>query len=138
MVTIAKEYTPGSSVSNIQSIVRVATSQLDRRHNRSARGAPSSNLLVIGDRPCGAHDKTAADIDAATAQRSASWFFFAEAKAGLLEGQIQDLDTERAVVLATRQQLDDRLAELREKESSLNLQRAGHGGNRIRRISRTA
>jgi hypothetical protein len=83
---------------------------------------------LLGD--CDAHDKITVAIDAATAQRSASRFFFAEAKAGLSEDQIQNLDTERAVVLATRDQLDDRLAELRDKETSLNLQRASAAGYR--------
>jgi uncharacterized protein YPO0396 len=97
-----------------------------------------AQILALGPllADCDACDRITADIDAATAQRSASRFFFAEAKAGLLEGQIQNLDTERAGLLATLKQLDDRLAELRDKDTSLNLQRAGHGGNRIAELER--
>lgn len=97
-----------------------------------------AQILALGPllADCDAHDTITADIEAATAQRSASRFFFAEAKAGLLEGHIQDLDTERAGLLAARNQYDARLAELRDKETSLNLQRAGHGGNRIAELER--
>jgi uncharacterized protein YPO0396 len=80
---------------------------------------------------CDAYDKATADIDAATAQRQALRYFFAERKAGLLDRHIQDLDTERAGRCAALKQLDKRLEELRRKERSLDLQRAGHGGNRI-------
>ena len=97
-----------------------------------------AQILALGPllADCDAHDTITADIEAATAQRSASRFFFAEAKAGLLEGHIQDLDTERAGLLAARNQYDARLTELRDKETSLNLQRAGHGGNRIAELER--
>jgi uncharacterized protein YPO0396 len=97
-----------------------------------------AQILALGPllADCDAYDKITADIDAATAQRSASRFFFAEAKARILEGQIQDLATKRAGLLATLKQLDDRLTELRDKDTSLNLQRAGHGGNRIAELER--
>jgi uncharacterized protein YPO0396 len=97
-----------------------------------------AQILALGPllADCDTHDTITADIEAATAQRSASRFFFAEAKAGLLEGHIHNLDTERAVLLATRDQYDARLTELRDKETSLNLQRAGHGGNRIAELER--
>jgi len=97
-----------------------------------------AQILALGPllADCDTHDKITDDIEAATVQRSASRFFFAEAKVGLLDGHIHNLDTERAVLLATRNQYDARLTELRDKETSLNLQRAGHGGNRIAELER--
>ena len=97
-----------------------------------------AQVLALGPllADCDTHDKITDDIEAATVQRSASRFFFAEAKVGLLDGHIHNLDTERAVLLATRNQYDARLTELRDKETSLNLQRAGHGGNRIAELER--
>ena len=80
---------------------------------------------------CDAYDKATKEIDAVSAQRQALRFFFAEQKARLLDRQIQDLDTERAGLHAAAKQLDNRLKELRGKERDLDLQRAGHGGNRI-------
>ena len=49
-----------------------------------------AQILALGPllADCDAHDTITADIEAATAQRSASRFFFAEAKVGLLEGHI--------------------------------------------------
>ena len=97
-----------------------------------------AQILALGPllADCDTHDKITDDIEAATVQRSASRFFFAEAKVGLLDGHIHNLETERAVLLATRNQYDARLTELRDKETSLNLQRAGHGGNRIAELER--
>ena len=80
---------------------------------------------------CDAYDKLAGDIDAATAQRTALRFYFAARKASLVEKQIQTLDTERTVCHATVKQLEQRLVGLRDKEKTLELQRAGYGGNRI-------
>jgi uncharacterized protein YPO0396 len=80
---------------------------------------------------CAAYDKITGEIEAATSQRAALRFFFAERKAGLLERQIENLDTERGGLRAILDQLERRLAGLREKQTDLNIQRAGHGGNRI-------
>ena len=89
-----------------------------------------AQILALGPllADCDAHDTITAGIEAATAQRSASRFFFAEAKAGLLEGHIQDLDTERAGLLATRNHYDARLTELRDKEPASTCSEPGTAG----------
>ena len=80
---------------------------------------------------CDTYDKLAGDIDAATTQRTALRFYFAARKATLVEEQIQTLDAERTVCHATVKQLEQRLVGLRDREKTFELQRAGHGGNRI-------
>jgi uncharacterized protein YPO0396 len=85
---------------------------------------------------CDDHDQLAADLRAFADQRSALRFFFADRKAGLLDAHIDGLDAER-----TRRQGDLRLVktslgDLREQETRLTLERAGHGGNRLAEIER--
>jgi uncharacterized protein YPO0396 len=104
---------------------------LTRAHDAVRRAQDQISALAPLLADCDAYDTAAAEIDAATAQRQALRFFFAEHQADLLDRQIQDLDTERAGLHAAGKRLDNRLKELRSKERGLDLQRAGHGGNRI-------
>lgn len=80
---------------------------------------------------CAAYDDVTESIRAANEQDAALLFFFAERKACLLDGVIEKLDTEREVLRASLSQLDERLGRLRNREKTLENQRAGHGGNRI-------
>src|ERR1017187_8390285 len=85
---------------------------------------------------CNDHDKLSADIGALAGQRSALRFFFADRKAGLLEGQIDELEAERTRRQGDLQRLKASLGELRAEETRLTLERAGHGGNRLAEIER--
>ena len=80
---------------------------------------------------CDTHDTITRDIDAARRQRSALPYYFAARKVGLLDEQIQTLDMERTGLLVQQTQLDQLLGELRETQTALTLERAGHGGTRI-------
>jgi uncharacterized protein YPO0396 len=104
---------------------------LTKAHDAVRRAQDQISALEPLLADCDAYDTATTEIDAASAQRQALRFFFAEHKASLLDRQIQDLDTERAGLRAAGKQLDNRLKELRSKERDLDLQRAGHGGNRI-------
>jgi uncharacterized protein YPO0396 len=85
---------------------------------------------------CDDHDKIAADIRALARQRSALRFFFAERKAALTEARIGELTAQRSRRQGDLQGLKTSLVELREQETSLTLERAGHGGNRLAEIER--
>ena len=79
---------------------------------------------------------TAIEIQAMTDQRAALRYYFADRKSGLLDQQISRLEKARAAREQTLARLKDLLAELRKKETSLNLERAGHGGDRLNEIER--
>jgi uncharacterized protein YPO0396 len=85
---------------------------------------------------CDAHDALGQEIQSLTDQRAALRFYCAEGKAQLLAGQITGLQA--AIAEHTREQDDvkERLRGLRERSSRLELERAGHGGDRIAEIER--
>src|SRR6266567_643934 len=85
---------------------------------------------------CEAHDKVAAEIAALTAQRTALRFYFADLKAGLVDRLLADLSTERTGLHAQLTDLATRLKDLRSRERSLDIELAGHGGNRLTEIDR--
>jgi uncharacterized protein YPO0396 len=80
------------------------------------------------------YDAVDAEITALNAQREALKYYFADLKADLLDQSIQDFISERDGLTAKLDELSDRLKALRERETSLNVDRAGHGGNRLAEI----
>ena len=85
---------------------------------------------------CDSYDSLGAEIQSVTGQRAALRYYFADRKSGLLEQQISGLDKARAGHEQALRQQKDLLAELRKKETSLQLERAGHGGDRLSEIER--
>ena len=85
---------------------------------------------------CDDHDRLAAEITAHTGQRAALRFFFADRKAGLLQTHIDELETDRASRQRELERLETRLRQLRDKETSLTVERAGQGGNRLAQLER--
>ena len=85
---------------------------------------------------CDAHDKVVAEIAALTAQRNALKYYFADLKAGLVDRLLDDLSSERAHLRAQLTELATRLKDLRSRERSLDIELAGHGGNRLAEIDR--
>ncbi len=85
---------------------------------------------------CDAHDKVVAEIAALTAQRNALKYYFADLKAGLVDRLLDDLSSERAQLRAQLTELATRLTDLRSRERSLDIELAGHGGNRLAEIDR--
>ncbi len=80
---------------------------------------------------CDGHDKISAAIDSLRAQRSALAYFFAERKAGLIERQIETAQAGHAAARAELDRLTGVLRRLREEQTSLTVELAGHGGNRL-------
>jgi uncharacterized protein YPO0396 len=85
---------------------------------------------------CGKHDKIRDDISMLIAQREALTYYFADLKAGLTESELERLSAERERHQARLNDLDIRLSGLREQERNLEVELAGHGGNRLAEIER--
>jgi uncharacterized protein YPO0396 len=85
---------------------------------------------------CRAHDKVATEIAALTAERTALRYYFADLKAGLVDRLVADLSTERTRLRAEMTDLATRLTDLRARERALDIELAGHGGNRLAEIDR--
>ena len=85
---------------------------------------------------CEAHDQVAAEIAALTDQRTALKYYFADLKAGHLDRLLSDLSAERTSLRAQLTDLATRLKDLRSRERSLDIDLAGHGGNRLAEIDR--
>lgn len=85
---------------------------------------------------CDAYDKADAEIAALTARREALRYYFADLKADLVHRLLTDLYAERAGLQALLTGLESRLTNLRARERSLDIELAGHGGNRLAEIDR--
>jgi uncharacterized protein YPO0396 len=109
---------------------------LTKAHEAVKRAQAQLAMLTPLLADCDAHDKVATEIGTLTGQRTALRHYFAVRKAELLEQQLTGLSAERAELDATRSQLEDSLKSLRERERTLDLQRAGHGGGRLAEIER--
>jgi uncharacterized protein YPO0396 len=109
---------------------------LTEAHGAVRRAQAQLALLepLLGD--CDAHDRLSAEIQALAAQRSALRYFFAEQKAGLLERQIVSLEAEQSRQQAKLTAAEALLQRLREAQTRLTVELAGHGGNRLVEIDR--
>ena len=109
---------------------------LTRAHEAVQRA--QAQLTALGPllAECDAHDKVAAEITALTAQRTALRYYFADLKAGLVDRLLADLSTERTGLHAQLTDLATRLKDLRSTERALDIELAGHGGNRLAEIDR--
>jgi uncharacterized protein YPO0396 len=97
-----------------------------------------AQLTVLGPllAECDAHDKVNAGIAALAAQRNALKYYFADLKAGLVDRLLDDLSTERTCLRAQLTDHATRLKDLRSRERGLDIELAGHGGNRLAEIHR--
>jgi uncharacterized protein YPO0396 len=76
------------------------------------------------------------EIAALEAQRAALRYHFADLKAGLADADLGAIATERARLQAQRAEVDAALTRLRERDTALQVELAGHGGNRLAEIDR--
>ena len=109
---------------------------LTKAHEAVQRARAQLSALVPLLAECDAHDKVVAEIAALTAQRNALKYYFADLKAGLVDRLLDDLSSERAQLRAQLTELATRLKDLRSRERSLDIELAGHGGNRLAEIDR--
>jgi uncharacterized protein YPO0396 len=109
---------------------------LTRAHEAVQRARAQLSALGPLLAECDAHDKVAAEITALTAQRAGLRYYFADLKAGLLDRLLADLSAERTGLHVQLTDLATSLKDLRQRETDLVVELAGHGGNRIAEIDR--
>jgi uncharacterized protein YPO0396 len=85
---------------------------------------------------CDRHDGLRAEVMTLTAQREALRFYFADTKAALVMAEIADIAAERERLRVQRDGLEESRKELGARETRLNVDMAGHGGNRLVDIER--
>ena len=85
---------------------------------------------------CGRHDAVRAEIATLDAQRTALMYYFADLKAELVDAELAEITAQRERLQASRADVEATLASLRDRETSLAVDLAGHGGNRLTEIER--
>jgi uncharacterized protein YPO0396 len=109
---------------------------LTKAHEAVQRAQAQLALLTPLLADCDRHDRVDGEITALAAERAGLRFYFADLKAGLLEQRLTDLAAERGLIEAGRTDVDTKLGERRRREVSLQVELAGHGGNRLAEIDR--
>ena len=109
---------------------------LTKAHEAVQRARAQLTALTPLLEVCDKHDKIRDDIATLIAQREALRYFFADLKAGLTESELERLSTDRERHRARLNDLHSRLSGLRGQERSLEVELAGHGGNRLSEIER--
>jgi uncharacterized protein YPO0396 len=109
---------------------------LTKAHEAVQRAQAQLAALTPLLKDCDAYDAVNDEIKALNAQREALKYYFATAKAELLDGVLKELSSERMGLAVQREGLDEQLKGLRERETQLRVERAGHGGNRLAEIER--
>ncbi len=109
---------------------------LTKAHEAVQRAQAQLAMLTPLLADCDRHDRIDGEIAALAAQRAALRYYFADLKARLLADQLTMLSTLLAQLGARRVGLESRLADRRQRESSLQVELAGHGGNRLAEIAR--
>jgi uncharacterized protein YPO0396 len=109
---------------------------LTKAHEAVQRAKAQLALLSPLLEDCDKHDKVRDDMATLVAQRAALRYYFADLKAKLTKGELDRLGVERERQQARLADLDATLSGLREQERALEVQQAGHGGNRLAEIAR--
>lgn len=109
---------------------------LVKAHEAVRRAHDQLGLLTPLLADCDTYDTVRGQIADIDRQRSALPYFIADRKAGLLSERISALDAELTADAAQQERLDAEIAELDSTCSRLEIERAGHGGNRLSEIER--
>jgi uncharacterized protein YPO0396 len=109
---------------------------LTKAHEAVRRAEAQLNVLTPLLKDCDSADAVRAEIAALDAQRAALRYYYADLKAGLTGAELTGIATERAKLDAQRQELETALAQLRDRETNLRVELAGHGGTRLAEIER--
>jgi len=109
---------------------------LSKAHEAVQRAEAQLDALTPLLKDCDGADVVQAEIAALDAQRAALRYYFADLKAELTGQELTGIATERAKLDAQRQELEIALAQLRDRETNLRVELAGHGGNRLAEIER--
>ncbi len=109
---------------------------LTKAHDAVRRAEAQLAALTPLLKDCAAADTVRAEIAALDAQRAGLRYYFADLKAQLTSVELSEIAAERARLQAQRADLDATLGRLREQETNLRVELAGHGGNRLAEIER--
>jgi uncharacterized protein YPO0396 len=109
---------------------------LTKAHDAVRRAEAQLAALTPLLKDCDAADAVRAEIAALDAQRAALRYYFADLKARLTGAELTEIAAERARMHAQRDDLEATLKRLRDRETNLRLDLAGHGGNRLAEIER--
>jgi uncharacterized protein YPO0396 len=109
---------------------------LTNAHEAVLRAKAQIDALAPLLADCDEHDRLNHEIAVLSEQRAALRYFFADQKVRLAEGVLAKLQEERMRLTAQRGQIAEGLKALREDETRLQVQIAGHGGGRLAEIER--
>jgi uncharacterized protein YPO0396 len=109
---------------------------LTKAHDAVRRAEAQLTALTPLLKDCDAADAVRAEIAALDAQRAGLRYYFADLKAQLTGVELGEIAAERARLQAQRDGLEGGLGRLREQETNLRVELAGHGGNRLAEIER--
>ena len=126
---------PFDSVSAVAGIV-AHFEDLSKAHDAVQRAEAQLAALTPLLKDCDAADAARAEIAAFDAQRAALRYYFADLKARLADEDLTDIASQRAHLRAQRDARETTLKQLRDRETNLRVELAGHGGNRLAEIER--
>ena len=109
---------------------------LTKAHEAVRRAEAQLAALTPLLKDCDSADAVRAEIAALDAQRAALRYYFADLKARLTGAELTEIAAERARLHAQRDDLEAALGRLRDRETNLRVELAGHGGNRLAEIER--
>jgi uncharacterized protein YPO0396 len=109
---------------------------LTKAHEAVQRAQAQLAVLTPLLADCDRHDRIDGEIRSLAAQRTSLRHYFADLKSGLLKQRQADLTTQRARLDTRRADLHTQLTEQRQREISLQVGLAGHGGARLAEIAR--
>jgi uncharacterized protein YPO0396 len=109
---------------------------LTKAHDAVRRAEAQLAALTPLLKDCDSADAVQAEIAALDARRTALRYYFADLKAGLTGRELNEIATEQTRLHAQRDGLEATLARLRDRETNLRVELAGHGGNRLAEIER--
>ena len=107
---------------------------LTKAHDAVQRAQEQLAELAPLLKELGAYDAVNTEIATLTAQREALKYYFAAIKAELVGGSLEKMISERIALTAHVEELSSHLDGLRQRETRLSVERAGHGGNRLAEI----
>jgi len=109
---------------------------LTKAHEAVQRAKAQLTALEPLLKDCAAHDKVRDEILTLTAQREALRYYFADVKASLTAADISGINDGRALLKVQWDGLDTTKRDLIKRRSRLDVEMAGHGGNRLGEIDR--
>ncbi len=108
---------------------------LTRAHESVRRAEAQLTMLIPLLQDCDRHDTIQAEIIELEEHRSALRYYFANLKANLSGAEIAAIEAEQAVLGSRRITVEADLADFRRRQTRVQIELAGHGGNRLAEIA---